>query len=82
MRTTLDIDDDLRQMAKELAEVRGTISGMVLSSLVRQALHPHRPQRVRDGVPTDGLTGRLRTFCASGQHVFWEDDVSLRDVTC
>lgn len=27
------------------------------------------------------ITDRLRTFCASGHHVFWPDDVSLRDAT-
>ena len=26
----------------------------------------------------DELAERLRTFCTSGQHVFWADDVSLR----
>ena len=51
MRTTLDIDDDLLQVAKELAEVRGTTAGKILSSLVRQALHSPRSERVRNGVP-------------------------------
>jgi len=27
----------------------------------------------------DELADRLRTFCTSGQHVFWADDVSLRE---
>jgi toxin-antitoxin system PIN domain toxin len=27
------------------------------------------------------IADRLRTFCASGHHVFWPDDVSLRDAS-
>lgn len=29
--------------------------------------------------PPARIVKRLRTFCASGHHVFWADDVSLRD---
>ncbi len=29
--------------------------------------------------PPGRIVDRLRTFCASGDHVFWADDVSLRD---
>jgi hypothetical protein len=51
MRTTLDIDDDVLQVAKELAVTRGSTAGRVLSDLARQALKPHRDVRVRNGVP-------------------------------
>ena len=51
MRTTLDIDDDLLQAAKEMAELRGKTAGAVVSELVRQALQPRRAGRVRNGVP-------------------------------
>ena len=40
MRTTLDIDSDVLQAAKELAEHRGTTAGKVLSELARKALAP------------------------------------------
>ena len=30
--------------------------------------------------PPGRIVDRLRTCCASGDHVFWADDVSLRDV--
>jgi len=51
MRTTLDIDDDVLQAAKELAAVRRTTAGQVLSDLARKGLsHPHRAT-VRNGVP-------------------------------
>jgi hypothetical protein len=51
MRTTLDIDEDVLQAAKELASVRGTTAGRVLSDLARKALRPPRVPRVRNGVP-------------------------------
>jgi len=51
MRTTLDVDDDVLQAAKELAASRGTTAGKVLSDLARRALTPSRTPRVRNGVP-------------------------------
>lgn len=51
MRTTLNIDDDVLQAAKELAAVRGLTAGRVLSDLARGALTPSRPERMRNGVP-------------------------------
>lgn len=51
MRTTLDIDDDVLQAAKELAAARGGTAGRMLSDLARQALTPAPVRRVRNGVP-------------------------------
>lgn len=51
MRTTLEIDDDVLQAAKEIAANRGTTAGRVLSELARKALEPKRAPRVRNGVP-------------------------------
>jgi len=51
VRTTLDIDDDVLQAVKELAEVRGLTAGQALSALVRQALTPARGARMRNGIP-------------------------------
>lgn len=51
MRTTLDIDDDILQSAKELAASRSTTAGRVLSDLARKGLEPGRTPRVRNGVP-------------------------------
>ena len=51
MRTTLDIDDDVLQAVKELADNRRTTAGKVLSDLARQALEPTGRQAVRNGVP-------------------------------
>lgn len=51
MRTTLDIDDDILQAAKEIAASRETTAGHVLSELARKGLEPTRPLKVRNGVP-------------------------------
>ena len=52
MRTTLDIDEDVLETAKELAARRGTTAGRVLSDLARTALMPRaRTPRKRNGVP-------------------------------
>ncbi|MCY4121425.1 MAG: CopG family transcriptional regulator [Acidobacteria bacterium] len=51
MRTTLNIDDDVLQTAKEMAASRGLTTGRVISDLARTALESSRRQRVRSGVP-------------------------------
>jgi hypothetical protein len=51
MRTTLDVDDDVLQAAKEIAANRQTTAGRVLSDLARKALTPSQHGRVRNGVP-------------------------------
>ena len=52
MRTTLDIDEDVLQAAKELAAEKGTTAGRILSELARRALAPQgRSPRKRHGVP-------------------------------
>lgn len=52
MRTTLDIDEDVLQAAKELAMTRRSTAGKVLSELARKGLQPPRDQpEMRNGVP-------------------------------
>jgi hypothetical protein len=53
MRTTLDIDKDVLEAAKELAAARKSTAGKILSELARKALEPpQRPMaRLRNGVP-------------------------------
>jgi len=51
MRTTLDIDDDVLQAAKELASNRRSTAGKVLSDLARKALEPSGRRALRNGVP-------------------------------
>lgn len=51
MRTTLDIEDDLLQAAKEMADRLGVTAGEVVSNLMREALRPREVPKVRNGVP-------------------------------
>lgn len=53
MRTTLDIDADVLNAAKEIAAVRGTSAGKVLSELARKGLAPagKAVTSTRNGVP-------------------------------
>lgn len=51
IRTTLDIDDDVLQAAKELAAYQRSTTGKVLSDLVRKGLTRVRIVDVRNGVP-------------------------------
>lgn len=52
MRTTLEIEDNLLQVAKELAGVRGLSIGQVISALARKGLESPVPSSSsRNGVP-------------------------------
>lgn len=52
MRTTLDLELDVLQAAKDIAASRGSTVGRVVSELLRKALAPDRGRaRVRNGVP-------------------------------
>jgi hypothetical protein len=52
VRTTLDLEDDVLQAAKEIAARRGVTAGRVVSELIRKALQPETgPASVRNGVP-------------------------------
>jgi len=51
VRTTLDLDPDVLQAAKEIASAQGTTAGKVISNLVRKALEPTAAAKVRNGVP-------------------------------
>jgi len=52
MRTTLNLDDDVLRAVKEIARLRGSTAGEVLSRLAREALRrPAEPGPIRNGVP-------------------------------
>ena len=51
MRTTLDLDDDVLQAAKEIAAAKGLTAGKVVSDLLRKALEPVTRPEFRNGVP-------------------------------
>ena len=65
MRTTLDIDDDVLQAAKEMAQRDRSTAGKVLSDLARRGLTaPFKARRVklRNGLPTLPSRGELVTL--------------------
>jgi hypothetical protein len=51
VRTTLDLDLDILQAAKEIGAARGLSAGQVVSELVRKALAAPKGGKVRNGVP-------------------------------
>jgi hypothetical protein len=51
MRTTLDLDEDLILVAKQLAQQRRSTMGQIVSQLVRKALEPQQTSPVRNGIP-------------------------------
>ena len=51
MRTTLDIDDDVLLVAREIARTQGVSIGKALSDLARQALSQQDSETTRNGVP-------------------------------
>ena len=67
MRTTLDIEDDVLQAAKELARREGGTAGQVISTLARRglAVSPIKPKKSsgsRGGVPLLPSRGELVTL--------------------
>ncbi len=63
MRTTLDIEPDILQAAKEIAAKDRTTAGKVLSQLARQGLSlpPSGKIKVRNGVPQLTRRGEIIT---------------------
>lgn len=67
MRTTLDIDDDVLQAAKELARAEKKTAGQVISELARKALTRPRAEsgageiKIVDGIPSIPARGAVVT---------------------
>ena len=49
MRTTLDLDEDVLGIAKQLASQKRVTTGKMVSDLLRQALAPKKAPRTRNG---------------------------------
>jgi hypothetical protein len=65
MRTTLDIEDDVLQAAKELAQRKGGTAGQVISDLARRGLNAPVAKRrpgLRGGVPVLPSRGEIVTL--------------------
>lgn len=62
MRTTVNLDEDVLQLAKTIAEGRGVSIGKVLSDLARQGATAQRPLRERNGVYLFSPDDAAQTF--------------------
>jgi hypothetical protein len=64
MRTTLDIEDDVLQAAKELAQREGATVGQMMTKLARRGLGGVgvEPMVVRNGVPVLPPRGEVITL--------------------
>ena len=51
MRTTLDLDEDLLLVTKQISQQKQLSMGRVVSQLLRKALEPAVPCRMRNGIP-------------------------------
>lgn len=63
MRTTLSIDDDVLEDARQIAAAEGSSVGAVISALARQALAPARITE-RDGFPVFDVPHDARPIAA------------------
>ena len=77
MRTTMDIDDDVLDAAKELSRRQKVSAGKVVSQLLRQALSGQDPGSAAQAAAAS--VGGFRPFTARG--VVVSDDLvnALRD---
>jgi hypothetical protein len=66
MRTTLDIEDDVLQAAKELAQRQGSTAGQIISKLARLGLKApaatKKSASTRSGVPLLPARGEVVTL--------------------
>lgn len=74
MRTTIDIEDDVLAVAKELARSQHVSAGRIISRLAREALTGRQPDNT-----TTGLVGGFRPFPARGTIVTNTQINDLRD---
>ncbi len=78
MRTTIDIEDDILAVAKELARLQHVSAGQIISRLTREALTGRQQQ----GSPGDAdmkQVGGFRPFPAHGVMVANDQVNDLRD---
>jgi len=62
MRTTLSIDDDVLQVARELSQLEGRSLGVVLSALARRGLRPQGLlAETEDGFPVFATSSGSRS---------------------
>ena len=76
MRTTLDIDDDVLQAAKELATQEGSTAGRVISVLARRGLVA--PEKTAE--PLQTMRGNVPLLPSRGEVVTLEHVRQLMDL--
>ena len=83
MRTTIDIEDDVLGVVKDLARSQHVSAGDVASRLIREALTGRQlhalPHGATTTVGTVGTVGGFRPFPARGKVVTNEEVNVLRD---
>ena len=75
MRTTLDIEDDVLQAAKELAQRDGGTAGQVISNLARRGLAGSPTNRKK----SSGMRGGVPLLASRGEVVTLEHVQKLMD---
>ena len=79
MRTTVEIDDDILQAVKALAEREGVALGVIISRLLRAGLAKIQAQPSLDAAEGVGAAG-FRPFASPGQRAISNEVVNtLRD---
>ena len=80
MRTTVEIDDDVLQAVKALAEREGVTLGVIVSRLLREGLTKIQAQPTLDAAEAGIITGGFRPFASPGQRAVSNEVVNtLRD---
>lgn len=79
MRTTLDIDVDILDAAKELARREHVSAGQVVSRLLRSALTGQLGEAAADAVPPRAPVAGFRPFGAGGKIVTNDQVDALRE---
>ena len=77
MRTTLDIDDDVLQAAKEIGVMRRRTAGQIISEYAREAMIPPDPCEERNGVPIIHRRGPRRIITTADVKRLQEDQYEM-----
>ena len=77
MRTTLDIDDDVLQAAKEIGAMRRRTAGQIISEYAREAMIPPDPCEERNGVPIIHRRGPRRIITTADVKRLQEDQYEM-----
>jgi predicted transcriptional regulator len=79
MRTTLDIDDDVLAVVKDIAAARRISAGAAASELIRKALTAPSETGVKDGEQQEYILDGFPVFASRGGKVTHEEIKRLLD---